>query len=111
MFSSTFNLQVDLRIDGQDISSGEIIRERTYFFPININSHYYVLQKTKSVKTKSQSTIVNGNVNLIYYDSKDVLPPCSRSILYNDYSTLSTLHIQMKEHDNRMNEKNRIESI
>ena len=43
--SSTYTLQADLSIDGQVISSGEIVREGTYFFPININSNDYVLQK------------------------------------------------------------------
>ena len=49
--SSPYKLQADLSIDGQVISSGEILREGTYFFPININSHYYVLQKNKSINT------------------------------------------------------------
>ena len=30
--SSTYTLQANLRIDGQIISSGEMVRERTYFF-------------------------------------------------------------------------------
>ena len=48
--SYTYTLQSELSIDGQVISSGEMVCEGTYFFPININSHYYVLQK------KSNST-------------------------------------------------------
>ena len=45
-FSSyLYTLQTDLSIDGQFISSGEISCERNYFFPININSRHYVLQK------------------------------------------------------------------
>ena len=43
--SSPYTLQADLSIDGQVISSGEILCEGNYFFPININYHYYVLQK------------------------------------------------------------------
>ena len=43
--SSTYTLQADLSIDGQVISSGEMVWEVTYFFTININYHYYVLQK------------------------------------------------------------------
>ena len=40
-FSSTpYNLQADLSIYGHVISSGEILCEVTYFFPININYHY-----------------------------------------------------------------------
>ena len=42
--SSPYNLQVYMSIDGQVISSGEIIFEGTYFFPISINYHYYVLK-------------------------------------------------------------------
>ena len=43
-FSSyPYNLQADLSIDGQVISSGENICEGTYFFPININYHDYYL--------------------------------------------------------------------
>ena len=41
-YSLPYNLQPDLSIDGQVISSGKIVCEGTYFFPININSHYYV---------------------------------------------------------------------
>ena len=43
--SSPYNLQADLSIDGEVISSGKIVFEGTYFFPININHHSYVLQK------------------------------------------------------------------
>ena len=43
--SSPITLQVDLSIYRQAISSGKITCEGTYFFPIDINSHYYVLQK------------------------------------------------------------------
>ena len=41
-YSSPYTHQADLSIDGQVISSGKIVCEGTYFFPININSHYYV---------------------------------------------------------------------
>ena len=54
---------------------------------------------------------MNGNVNVICYDYKDVIPPCLRSISQNDYNTLSPLHFPMKEHDNIMDENNQIESI
>ena len=64
-------------IDGQVISSGEMVCEGTYLFPININSHYYVLQKTKSNNTMvSLSTRINGNFNVICYYSNDVVPHC-----------------------------------
>ena len=42
--SSPYTLQSDLSIDDKVIYSCEMVREKTYFFPININSHYYVLQ-------------------------------------------------------------------
>ena len=48
-FPSPYTLQADLSIDSQVISSGEMVCEGTYFFPININSHYYVLQKINSL--------------------------------------------------------------
>ena len=35
---STYTLQTDLSIGGQVISSGEMVFEGTYLFPININS-------------------------------------------------------------------------
>ena len=44
-FSSPYTLQADLSIDLQVISSGKILCEGTYFFPINIIYYYYVLTK------------------------------------------------------------------
>ena len=43
--SSTYTLQGDLSIYGQVISSSKILCEGTHFFPINMNPHYYFLQK------------------------------------------------------------------
>ena len=75
--SSPYTLQADLSIYGQVISSGETLCEGTYFFPINISSHYYALQKFKSINIIiSLRTIINGNVNIICYGSNAVLPPC-----------------------------------
>ena len=86
-------------IDGQVIASSGILCEGTYFFLINNNSHYYVLQKNKSINTIfSLRPIINGNVNVICYDLKYVFPLCLRSISQNDYNTLSPLHIPTKEH-------------
>ena len=42
LFLSPYTFQSDLSIDGQVISSGEMVCEGTYFFPNKINSHYYV---------------------------------------------------------------------
>ena len=77
-FSSLpYTLQSDLGIDGQVISSVKTVCEGNYFFSTNINSHYYVLQKTKSINTFfCLRTIINGNVNVIYHDSNDFIPHC-----------------------------------
>ena len=45
--SSPYTPQADFIIDGQVISSGKSVCEGTYFFSININSHYYVLPKIR----------------------------------------------------------------
>ena len=111
-FSSfPYTLQSDLSIDEQVISSSKIVCEGTYLFPISINYHYYVLQK-KSMKTIIIfRAIINGNVNVICYGSNDVVPQCLSFISYNDYNTLSPLHIHMKEHDIIINENNKREGI
>ena len=59
----------------------------------------------------SLRTAINGNTNLICYDSKDDLPPYLLSISQNDYNIISPLHILMKEHYNIMDENIRIEII
>ena len=43
--SSLYTPQEDFSIYGQVISSIEMVCEVTYLFLVNINSHYYVLQK------------------------------------------------------------------
>ena len=43
--SSLYTLQAGLIIDEQVISSCKMVCEGTYFFIINIISHYYILQK------------------------------------------------------------------
>ena len=48
--SSTYTLLEDLSIDGQVISLGEMVFKGTYYFPININYHYYVPPKYKCNK-------------------------------------------------------------
>ena len=78
---SLYTLQADLSIDGQVISSGGIVCEGTYFFPIIINYHYYVLQKNKSINTIfSLMTIINGDINVICCDLNDVVPQCLMSV-------------------------------
>ena len=44
---SLHTLQSDLNIDGQVISSDEMVCEGNYYFPVNINSCYYVSTKNK----------------------------------------------------------------
>ena len=81
-------------------------------FSINLNYHYYILQKHKSNnKIVSLNKITNGNVNVICYDLKDAVPPCLMSISQNYYNTLSPLHIPMEEHDNITDENNQIKII
>ena len=87
--SYQYNFQSDLSIGGQVISSSEMICDGTCSFPININSCYYILQKNKSINTiVSLRTIINGNGNILCYDLKDILPPCSRSISQNYYNAM-----------------------
>ena len=95
--SSPYTLQEDLSIDRQVISSGEMVCKGTYFFPININHHYHSLQGTKYINTiLSLKTIINVNVNVICYDSKDVVLTCLRSISNNYYNDFSPLHFPIK---------------
>ena len=89
-----------------------MVYEGTYFFPININSLYYIFPKTKSFNTIFPlSIIINGNIKIICYDSKDVIPPYFGFISRKIYNALSPLHIPMREHDNIMDENNRKEDI
>ena len=61
---SSYTPQSDLSINGQVISSGEMVCEGTYFLPINTSSHYYVLQKINNT-IESLRKIINGNVDFI----------------------------------------------
>ena len=47
-YSSQYSLQTHFSNGAKVISSGEIVCERTHFFPINIDSRYYVIQEKKS---------------------------------------------------------------
>ena len=108
--SSPYTLQADLSIYGQFISSGEMVCEGNYF-SININSHYYVLHLKTNNKILSLGTIINGNAKVIFNYSNDIVPSYLRSISQKDFSTLSPLHVPMKEHDNIMDKNNHIKSI
>ena len=64
-----------------------MVCEGTYYFPININSNHYVYPKNESNNTiLSLKTIINGNVNLISYDSNDVVPSSLISISQKYFS-------------------------
>ena len=76
--SSPYTLQADFNIEGQVISSGEIVCEVTYYFPINTNSNYYVTPKKSNKKIVYLSTMINGNIKIIYYDSNAVVPTSLR---------------------------------
>ena len=76
--SSPYTLQADFNIEGQVISSGEIVCEVTYYFPINTNSNYYVTPKKSNNKIVYLSTMINGNIKIIYYDSNAVVPTSLR---------------------------------
>ena len=111
-FSSyPYSLQEDSSIDGQVISSGKHLCKETNLSPININSHYYVLQKTYIDTIVSLGTIINVDVNVICYNMKDVVPLFLSSISQNCYNTLSPLHISMKEHYIIMYENNQREGV
>ena len=105
--SSPYTLQADLSIDFRVISSGEMVCEENYIFSINMNSRYYVFKKINLMKKIiSLSTIIESNVNIIFYYSKDFVPHSLRSISQNDNSILSPRHVPMEEHYNIMDETN-----
>ena len=47
--SSLYTLHLDLNINGQVISSGEMVFERTYYFLIKFNYYYYVYPKMNKI--------------------------------------------------------------
>ena len=58
--SFTYTLKADLNIDVQVISSGKLVYEGTYSFPINKNSNYYVYPKKNL--TVFLRTLINGKL-------------------------------------------------
>ena len=96
-FSSTYNLQADLNIDGQVIYSGGMLCEGTYYFPININSHYCVSPKNKSNNTLAYlREVINGNINVKFYYYNDIFTSSLRTISWNDFSSLTPLHLPIE---------------
>ena len=49
--SSIYTFQADLSIYWKFVSSDEMVYEGNYFFPINMNSRYSVLQRTQYINT------------------------------------------------------------
>ena len=90
-----YTLQEDLSIYGQLTSSDEILSERTFFI-ININYNYFISPKNKSNDTiESLRKIINSNINIICYYSKDVVPYYLGSIPQKHFSLLTPLHVTM----------------
>ena len=86
-----------MNIDGQIISSGEMVREGTYYFPINFKYYYYISSKNKSNNTiLFLRKILNGNVNVIFYDYNDVVTSFLISISQKYFGSLTPLHLPMK---------------
>ena len=82
----------------------------------NIVSNKYQLSllfltKKSNYAIVSSKKIINTNVNVICYDSKDIVPTCLRSISQKYYSTHLPLHVPTEEYNNIMDKNNRIESI
>ena len=86
-----------------------MVCEGNYYFPINISSHYYVYPKNKSNKTiVSMRKIINGNVNVKFYDSKEVVPSYLRPILHKYFSSLTLLHAPVEEYDNIIKNRKKV---
>ena len=93
--SSPYTLQVEFSIDGQIVFSGEMVCEGDFL--ININSHYYSSPKNKSNNTiVSLRKIINGDINVIFFYSKDVVPSSLRSISYKGFSKISPLPVPIE---------------
>ena len=105
--SPPYTFQSDLNIDVKVVSSSEMVCEGTYYFPIIINYHYYASPENKPKNTiASLRTIINGNVNVKFYDSNDVVPSSLRNFSQNDFSSLTPIHVPIKDRVNIMDENN-----
>ena len=105
--SPPYTFQSDLNIDVKVVSSSEMVCEGTYYFPIIINYHYYASPENKPNNTiASLRTIINGNVNVKFYDSNDVVPSSLRNFSQNDFSSLTPIHVPIKDRVNIMDENN-----
>ena len=81
------------------------------YFPIHINSYYYVSPKKSNNTIVSLRKIINGKVSVNFYDPNDVIPSSLKTASYNCFSSLTPLHVPIEEHYHIMDESNRIEII
>ena len=95
-----------MSIDGQVISSCEMICEGNNFFKsISILIIMFSNKETNNT-IASLGKIINENVNVICYYSKVFVPSYLRYISQNIFSTLSPLYVPIKEHDNIVDKSN-----
>ena len=74
-----------------------MVYEGTYYFTININSHYYLSPKDNPNNTiVSLGEIIDGNVSVTCYDYNDVVPSYLISISHKDFSLLKPLRVPME---------------
>ena len=50
--------------------------------------------------------IINGNINVKFYGSNDIVTLSVRNILHDDFSSLTPICVPMEEHDLIMDENN-----
>ena len=96
-------LQSDLNINGQFISSDEMLCEGNHYFPFDFNPCYYVSPENKSNNTiVSLRKMINIDVNVKCYDYNDVVTSFLRTISHNDFISLIPLHVPVEENENLM---------
>ena len=87
------------------------VQELIFFQSILIVIIIFYKERKNINRIISLRKITNDNVNVICYNSKYVVTQFLRYTTQNDYNTLSPLHISTKDHDNIIDENNRIKSI
>ena len=66
----------------------------THFWSITINSNYYVSSSNKAkINIVSLRKIINGNINMKFYYSNDIVPYYLMKISQNNFSSLTSLHV------------------
>ena len=100
-----------MNIDGQLIYSGDFC-EGNYFYPININSQYYVSpNKDNRITILTLKTIINGDVHVNIHGVDYVITFFIKTILMKFFHSLSPLFVSPEEHDNTMDKKTIIEAL